>query len=559
MGFKLGLCFNNGIKYIFRFIWCTVCGVVFWRTYVHYRDGPQYIYLHEILGSWLCIARGSAAVININCAIILLPMCQCLLRLLYYCARKVNINTRRYTINTKVFHIFLGYIILLAAAVHITAHVFNAINFCEKYHSKYTNVNPFSKEKTTIFNIVFATIPGITGILMVFILLILFLTSLQFVRQRVFNVFWYSHRLFILLYVVMMIHGYKGPLRKQLNIEYHRPGCIQTTDNITDSQNSTITGMVNNVTYIEPSVTSWNTTCIEAPKFGHIECQTWLWLCVPVLLYCCDILYRLVRRSTSLHISTAKSICKDIVEISLNVDNLQLTAGQYVFINCSTISLLEWHPFSVVQVPTKTNGHILKLWIKSAGDWTEQFTKKVMPQDSILFNEENLPVSYPEVKVDGPYCSSMEHISQYKVAVCIAGGVGITPFISHLIYLEENNVNTEIQYIYLHCIVRDKTLLDNITSIVQHCSYKLGHSMRIKYDIYYTGDEKFYKHTTDVESFHTGRPSFNKIFKDIRQHQRKNTIGVFVCGPTSMCDTVRRECHINTGFHTKFVFHKETF
>ena len=34
----------------------------------------------------------------------------------------------------------------------------------------------------------------------------------------------------------------------------------------------------------------------------------------------------------------------------------------------------------------------------------------------------------PRIFVEGPYGSSMENITRHKIAVCIAGGIGITPF-----------------------------------------------------------------------------------------------------------------------------------
>jgi len=43
--------------------------------------------------------------------------------------------------------------------------------------------------------------------------------------------------------------------------------------------------------------------------------------------------------------------------------------------------------------------------------------------------------SYPEFRIDGPYSSPMEKIGDYDVTLCIAGGVGITPFLSHINYI----------------------------------------------------------------------------------------------------------------------------
>ena len=44
---------------------------------------------------------------------------------------------------------------------------------------------------------------------------------------------------------------------------------------------------------------------------------------------------------------------------------------------------------------------------------------------------------YPTVKIDGPYSSCLENFAKYRVALCIAGGVGVTPFLSLISYLAD--------------------------------------------------------------------------------------------------------------------------
>ena len=39
-------------------------------------------------------------------------------------------------------------------------------------------------------------------------------------------------------------------------------------------------------------------------------------------------------------------------------------------------------------------------------------------------------LNLPTLFVEGPYGSSMENIRTHKIAVCIAGGIGVTPFIA---------------------------------------------------------------------------------------------------------------------------------
>ncbi len=45
---------------------------------------------------------------------------------------------------------------------------------------------------------------------------------------------------------------------------------------------------------------------------------------------------------------------------------------------------------------------------------------------------EALGYSLPEIRVDGPFGASSEDVFKYRVAVCVAGGIGVTPFASAL-------------------------------------------------------------------------------------------------------------------------------
>jgi len=48
----------------------------------------------------------------------------------------------------------------------------------------------------------------------------------------------------------------------------------------------------------------------------------------------------------------------------------------------------------------------------------------------------SLPVtSDVRLYIDGPFCSPTEDVWSYPVSVCVAGGIGVTPFISVLTFI----------------------------------------------------------------------------------------------------------------------------
>ncbi|CAH2225544.1 NADPH oxidase 4 isoform X2 [Pelobates cultripes] len=74
--------YNEGSKHLLLLSWLAINTWLFYKTFILYYRGPQYYYLHQMLGLGLCISRASASVLNLNSSLILLPMCRILLAML---------------------------------------------------------------------------------------------------------------------------------------------------------------------------------------------------------------------------------------------------------------------------------------------------------------------------------------------------------------------------------------------------------------------------------------------------------------------------------------------
>lgn len=90
-------------------------------------------------------------------------------------------------------------------------------------------------------------------------------------------------------------------------------------------------------------------------------------------------------------------------------------AGQFVFVRIGTGALSEPHPFTVASSP---RDRVLRLLVKDLGDWSERLADRVSEGD--------------EVMVEGPYGRLHLFPRRPVTTVWIAGGVGITPFLSAL-------------------------------------------------------------------------------------------------------------------------------
>jgi predicted ferric reductase len=98
----------------------------------------------------------------------------------------------------------------------------------------------------------------------------------------------------------------------------------------------------------------------------------------------------------------------DVNEIKLTGENFNYLPGQFVFVRFPSISY-EYHPFTISSIKKE---NYIEFSIKSSGDYTEKI-KGLKAGDRAL--------------IEGPYG---RFYSKGKEQIWIAGGIGITPFLS---------------------------------------------------------------------------------------------------------------------------------
>lgn len=59
----------------------------------------------------------------------------------------------------------------------------------------------------TVEYVAFTTIPGLTGVIITLALILMVTSSTEFIRRNYFEVFWYTHHLFIIYFAGLVIHG----------------------------------------------------------------------------------------------------------------------------------------------------------------------------------------------------------------------------------------------------------------------------------------------------------------------------------------------------------------
>jgi NADPH oxidase len=51
------------------------------------------------------------------------------------------------------------------------------------------------------------TTPGITGVILLVCLLVIFSSSTALIRQSFYEIFWFAHHLFVVFFICLIIHG----------------------------------------------------------------------------------------------------------------------------------------------------------------------------------------------------------------------------------------------------------------------------------------------------------------------------------------------------------------
>ncbi|XP_017365888.1 NADPH oxidase 4 isoform X2 [Cebus imitator] len=545
---------NEGVKHLCLLIWISMNVLLFWKTFLLYNQGPEYHYLHQMLGLGLCLSRASASVLNLNCSLILLPMCRTLLAYLRGSQKVPSRRTRRLLDKSRTFHITCGVTICIFSGVHVAAHLVNALSFSVNYSEDFVELNAARYRDEDPRKLLFTTVPGLTGVCMVVVLFLMITASTYAIRVSNYDIFWYTHNLFFVFYMLLMLHVSGGLLKYQTNLDTHPPGCINL--NRTSSQNISLPEYFSEH-FHEPFPEGFSKSeefaqntfvkiCVEEPRFQANFPQTWLWISGPLCLYCAERLYRYIRSNKPVTIISVISHPSDVMEIRMVKENFKARPGQ---------------------CPTETKA-TFGVHLKIVGDWTERFRDLLLPPSSQ--DSEILPFiqsrNYPKLYIDGPFGSPFEESLNYEVSLCVAGGIGVTPFASILNTLLDDWKPYKLRRLYFIWVCRDIQSFCWFADLLCVLHNKFWQENRPDY----VNIQLYLSRTDGIqrigEKYHIlnsrlfiGRPRWKLLFDEIAKCNRGKTVGVFCCGPNSLSKTLHKLSNQNNSYGTRFEYNKESF
>ncbi|CAN7014400.1 hypothetical protein IGI04_013166 [Brassica rapa subsp. trilocularis] len=545
-------------------LWLSIMTILFTYKYIQYKNRAVY----EVLGHCVCFAKGSAETLKLNMALILLPVCR---NTITWLRNKTRVGVLVPFDDNINFHKVIAVGITIGVSIHSIAHL--ACDFPRLIAATPEEYKPlgkyFGEEQPKRYSQFVKSTEGITGLVMVFLMAIAFTLALPWFRRgklektlpgplkklASFNAFWYTHHFFIVVYILLIVHGYYLYLSK----EWYKK-------------------------------------------------TTWMYLAVPIALYACERLIRAFRSSIrTVKVVNAAVYPGNVLTLKMSrPKHFKYKSGQYMFINCPKVSPFEWHPFSITSAP---QDDYLSLHIKVNGDWTKaikgvfsEVISKPLPVKDTSHGAHN--PDYPKIMIDGPYGAPAQDYKKYEVVLLVGLGIGATPMISIIkdiinnMYAMENaqlhqmenglqrepqdkNEKFKTRRAYFYWVTREQGSYDwfknimneiaerDVNKIIELHNYctsvfekddARSALIRMLQSIAYAKSGKDIVSETRVKS-HFAKPNWEEVYNKIAMdHPDGTNVGVFYCGSPVLTKELRRlALEFTHKTKIRFSFHKENF
>ncbi|XP_054803102.1 respiratory burst oxidase homolog protein B-like [Prosopis cineraria] len=545
-------------------LWVSICAALFAWKFVQYKHRAVF----HVMGYCVSTAKGGAETLKFNMALILLPVCRNTITWLRSRTKLGAIISFDDNIN---FHKVIAFGVAIGVGLHVIPHL--TCDFPRLLHATDEEYEPMKqffgdKRPNNYWWFVKGT-EGWTGLVMLVLMAIAYILAQPwFRRNRLnlpttikrltgFNAFWYSHHLFVIVYVLFIIHGYFLYLSKKW---YKR--------------------------------------------------TTWMYLAVPMLLYACERLIRAFRSGyKTVRILKVAVYPGNVLALHMSKpQGFKYTSGQYIYVNCSDVSPFQWHPFSITSAP---GDDYVSIHIRTLGDWTSQlkavFAKACQPANdgqSGLLRADMLQGNYkprmPRLLIDGPYGAPAQDYKNYDVLLLVGLGIGATPLISILKDVLNNikqQQDTEegmlengfkshkrkpfvTKRAYFYWVTREQGSFEWFKGVMNEITENDNNGVIELHNyctsVYEEGDARsalitmlqslhHAKNGVDIVSgtrvkTHFARPNWRNVFKHVALKHPDQRVGVFYCGAHGLVGDLRRLSHdFSRKTSTKFDFHKENF
>jgi hypothetical protein len=132
-------------------------------------------------------------------------------------------------------------------------------------------------------------------------------------------------------------------------------------------------------------------------------------------------------------VSAACRPCGTVELVFSKPASLRYNALSFIFVQVRELSFLQWHPFSVSSSPMDGRYH-MSILIKVLGTWTDKLKSIITDVEEKKTRNgcDQSQTSRITASIEGPYGHESPYHLMYENLILVAGGIGISPFLAIL-------------------------------------------------------------------------------------------------------------------------------
>ncbi|KAG8812766.1 hypothetical protein FRC17_001830, partial [Serendipita sp. 399] len=384
-------------RLVFNVIWYGIHVFTFGYGWYSQASNAQLKGLNTLqISVWT--SRGAGLVLAVDGFLILVPMLRNMIRVI-----RPKLTWLFPADENIWFHRQVAYSMAFWAMVHTTAHYVNFIN-----------VERRQLRPGRALDIHYTQPGGITGHVMLFIMVLMYSTAHHKIRHQCFEAFWYTHHLAFFFMIGLYTHAV---------------GCFVRP--------TALPAFTATFPFYDPKI------CI-----GYLSWRATIW---PGILYFGERIYREIRARRETKLSKVLVHPSGAMEFRIIKPSFKYTAGQWLFFQVPDVSHFQWHPFTITSAPEDP---YVSVHIRQVGDFTRALGERVGATPSVVAgltqaamkayekedrNDMGIPAGrgdfveldpgavtrpLPVVRIDGPYGAPAEDVFGSEVAILVGAGIG---------------------------------------------------------------------------------------------------------------------------------------
>uniref|UniRef100_A0A3Q2P8V0 NAD(P)H oxidase (H2O2-forming) n=1 Tax=Fundulus heteroclitus TaxID=8078 RepID=A0A3Q2P8V0_FUNHE len=469
----------------------------------------------------IIVARGTAAGVSFLFPYILLTVCRNLITLL----RETFLN-RYIPFDAAIdLHRIMAMTAIVLSVAHSLGHVVNVYMFSISDLSILSCLFPKvianngSEIPPKWYWWFFQTVPGITGVLLLFACAFMYVFASHYFRRISFRGFWITHYLYVVVYILTVIHG--------------------------------------------------SYALLQEPRF-HV------YLIPPSLLFLLDKLISLSRKKVEIPVVRAELLPSGVTHLEFKrPQGFLYRSGQWVRIACLMLGTDEYHPFTITSAPHEET---LSLHIRAVGPWTSRL-RELYAEESLL-ELGSYPKLYLDGPF-GEGHQEWNNFEVSVLVGGGIGVTPFTSILKDLVFKSSIKskilckkvyfiwvTRTQRQFEWVSDIIREVEEMDTQELVSVHTYItQVAEKFDLRTTMLYVCERHFQKVWnrslfTGLRSVtHFGRPPFVSFFSSLQEvHPEVGKIGVFSCGPPGLTKNVEKACQtMNKRDQAHFMHHYENF